>query len=195
MPTFDLGKVTGPQGPQGETGPQGPQGIQGPKGDIGEQGPQGIQGIQGETGAKGDKGDAATINGVNSLNLTTDDSIVCSMNGNTMTLSVPYKTHAGNHATGGSDQITPSDIGAAKIGHTHDDRYYTESEMNTKLSAKQDASSAINTGNIGSQSVNAATYAAYGNNDGDYGMRLRNQGLVSADTTPSTNGQIYWTYG
>lgn len=33
MPTFDLGKVVGPQGPQGiqgERGPEGPQGIQGP---------------------------------------------------------------------------------------------------------------------------------------------------------------------
>ena len=44
MPTFDLGKVIGPQGPQGiqgERGPEGPQGIQG------ERGPEGPQGIQG----------------------------------------------------------------------------------------------------------------------------------------------------
>ena len=32
---------------------------------------------------------------------------------------------------------TLSDIGAAKSGHTHDDRYYTESEVNTKLSDLQ----------------------------------------------------------
>lgn len=33
---------------------------------------------------------------------------------------------------------TPADIGAAASSHTHDDRYYTESEMNTKLSGKSD---------------------------------------------------------
>ena len=32
---------------------------------------------------------------------------------------------------------TLSDIGAAESGHTHDDRYYTESEVNTKLSDLQ----------------------------------------------------------
>lgn len=58
MPTFDLGKVVGPQGPQGETGPQGPQGIQG---ETGAQGPQGVQGEQGPQGAKGETGAAATI--------------------------------------------------------------------------------------------------------------------------------------
>lgn len=31
--------------------------------------------------------------------------------------------------------VTPDNIGAAATGHTHDDRYYTESEINTELSA------------------------------------------------------------
>lgn len=53
----------------------------------------------------------------------------------------------------------------------------------------------IDTKNIGSQSVNNATYAAIGNYDQDYGARLRNQALVAADTTPGANGQIFWTYG
>lgn len=63
MPTFDLGKVVGPQGPEGPRGPQGEQGIQGPQGPQGiqgiqgEVGPQGPQGIQGETGLQGPKGD------------------------------------------------------------------------------------------------------------------------------------------
>lgn len=35
-----------------------------------------------------------------------------------------------------SINVTPSSIGAAPSSHTHDDRYYTESEMNTKLNAK-----------------------------------------------------------
>ena len=58
MPTFDLGKVVGPQGPQGETGPAGAQGIQGEKGDKGD---QGIQGAQGPAGAAGAQGPAGTI--------------------------------------------------------------------------------------------------------------------------------------
>lgn len=35
-------------------------------------------------------------------------------------------------------EITPANIGAAVTSHTHDDRYYTESEIDTKLSAKSD---------------------------------------------------------
>lgn len=41
-------------------------------------------------------------------------------------------------------------------GHNHDNRYYTESEIDTKLSSKQDSSTAITTSNIGSQSVSYA---------------------------------------
>jgi len=43
--------------------------------------------------------------------------------------------------------------------HNHDDRYYTESEINSLLSGKQDAATAITTSNIGSQSVNYANSA------------------------------------
>lgn len=38
------------------------------------------------------------------------------------------------------DKPTPSDIGAAASGHTHDELYYTETEMDKKLSDKADAS-------------------------------------------------------
>ena len=43
--------------------------------------------------------------------------------------------------------------------HNHDDIYYTETEINTKLNAKQDADTAITTSNIGDQSVKFATNA------------------------------------
>lgn len=36
---------------------------------------------------------------------------------------------------------TPSSIGAAPSSHTHDDRYYTETEINNKLSSKADLDS------------------------------------------------------
>ncbi|MDU6856068.1 MAG: hypothetical protein E6370_17265 [Clostridiales bacterium] len=36
--------------------------------------------------------------------------------------------------------VTPGNIGAAAASHTHDDRYYTETEINTKLNAKANTS-------------------------------------------------------
>ena len=36
--------------------------------------------------------------------------------------------------------ITPAGIGASASGHTHDDRYYTESEIDSKLTGKSDTS-------------------------------------------------------
>ena len=35
--------------------------------------------------------------------------------------------------------LSPADFGAAEDGHTHDDRYYTETEMDTKLAVKAPA--------------------------------------------------------
>lgn len=42
--------------------------------------------------------------------------------------------------------ITPAGIGAATSSHTHDDQYYTESEMDTKLNAKANLASPALTG-------------------------------------------------
>lgn len=53
----------------------------------------------------------------------------------------------------------------ATAGHTHDDRYYTESEMNTKLNGKANSSHTHNYAGSGSaggtaNSVNGLTFAA-----------------------------------
>lgn len=40
----------------------------------------------------------------------------------------------------GDINLTPANIGASAEGHTHDDRYYTESEVDTKLNGKANAS-------------------------------------------------------
>jgi hypothetical protein len=85
----------------------------------------------------------------------------------------------------------------AAASHNHDDRYYTESEVNNLLNGKQNADSAINTSNIGSQSVNysnSAGSAIYAANSNNYGQVLRNQGLSSSAATPSVNGEIIWQY-
>ena len=87
---------------------------------------------------------------------------------------------------------TANEVGAAPSGHTHDDRYYTEAEVNNLLAAKQNASTAITTGNIGSQTVNKAKYAS---GRSSTGAVLRNEALYTSDTTPTANGQINWTYG
>ena len=71
-------------------------------------------------------------------------------------------------------------------------RYYTEGEVNNLLAAKQNASTAITTGNIGSQTVNKAKYAS---GQSSTGAVLRNEALYTSDTTPTANGQINWTYG
>lgn len=58
---------------------------------------------------------------------------------------------------------------------------------------KQDASTAITTSNIGSQTVNKAKYATDGVAVGT--PALRNQSFASAEATPTVNGQICWVYG
>ena len=85
----------------------------------------------------------------------------------------------------------------AAASHTHDDMYYTEGEVNNLLNGKQNANTAINTINIGSQSVNysnSAGYATYASVSNNYGQVLRNQGLSSSAATPSANGEIIWQY-
>ena len=129
--------------------------------------------------------------------------------------------HASTHAKDGSDPITPADIGAytkgetdtllqnkADVGHTHDDRYYTEAEVNSLLAAKQDAASAINTGNIASQSVNYANNANYANGAGNadtvdgwhmnldsYGWGIKpicaGTGGMTTGSTGLSNGHVY----
>lgn len=66
----------------------------------------------------------------------------------------------------------------------------------TDLVTKQDVSTAINTGNIGSQNVAYASYARYATSDTEAGtLGLRNEYFAAVDTTPPYNGNICWKYG
>lgn len=99
----------------------------------------------------------------------------------------------------------------AEANHTHDDRYYTEAEVNNLMAGKQDASTAINTGNIDSQSVNYANSANYANgagnadtvdgwhmnlDPGSWGIKpiCAGTGDMSAGSTALADGHIYLVY-
>lgn len=121
-PKGEKGDV-GPTGPTGATGPQGPKGEtgpQGPKGDKGDTGPQGPVGATGPQGPKGETGPAGKETKVDS------------------TLKVSGAA-ADAKATG--DALA----GKAAASHAHDDRYYTEAEMDGKLAGKSNTGHTHNT--------------------------------------------------
>ena len=121
-PKGEKGDV-GPTGPTGATGPQGPKGEtgpQGPKGDKGDTGPQGPVGATGPQGPKGETGPAGKETKVDT------------------TLKVSGAA-ADAKATG--DALA----GKAAASHTHDDRYYTEAEMDGKLAGKSNTGHTHNT--------------------------------------------------
>lgn len=103
----------GADGPQGTTGPTGATGAQGPQGTIGATGPEGPagpagpQGLQGLQGDTGPQGDTGAA-GTTSWTGITDKPV----------------TLAGFGITD-----------AAPLVHTHDDRYYTETETDTLVAA------------------------------------------------------------
>ena len=121
-PKGEKGDV-GSTGPTGATGPQGPKGEtgpQGPKGDKGDTGPQGPVGATGPQGPKGETGPAGKETKVDT------------------TLKVSGAA-ADAKATG--DALA----GKAAASHTHDDRYYTEAEMDGKLAGKSNTGHTHNT--------------------------------------------------
>ena len=73
--------------------------------------------------------------------------------------------------------------GKANASHTHDDRYYTESEMNTKLNGKANSSHTHNYAGSGSaggtaNSVNGLTFAAQTTDPGAGSALTTNKVLI-----------------
>lgn len=64
-----------------------------------------------------------------------------------------------SYINGKADGVYQPKGSYAASGHTHDDRYYTESEMNTKLAGKSNTDHTHNTSSIGVGSVNYAGWA------------------------------------
>lgn len=71
--------------------------------------------------------------------------------------------------------------------------WVTESQLSSGLATKQNASTAITTSNIGSQTVDKAKLATDNVATGTAG--LRNQYFSTSEQTPTVNGQICWVYG
>lgn len=85
----------------------------------------------------------------------------------------------------------------ADADHTHDDKYYTESEVDNKLASKADTSHNHSATNITSGTLSIARggtgYTAIA--DTTYTTaRYRASALVSSTTNPTTNGVINWIY-
>jgi peptidoglycan/xylan/chitin deacetylase (PgdA/CDA1 family) len=99
---------TGPAGPAGATGAPGPAGAKGDTGDPGPQGPAGATGAQGPTGATGPQPPLGAAGAGSDIALRSTDS-------STTNARTPL-SHAGSHATAGSDPIAPGVIGAEVAG-------------------------------------------------------------------------------
>lgn len=103
-----------------------------------------------------------------------------------------------NYIKGKTDGVYQPKGSYAASGHTHDDRYYTESEMNTKLSGKSNTDHTHkNVNDIGNNKPTTFAYSKSGMNYGDYswlagwnGYELRavnkNQ-FATADHTHNTS--------
>ena len=137
----DIGALQGPEGPRGPQGAQGPAGPQGEAGVTGAQGPQGIQGVQGPAGPQGEQG----IQGPSGLpgKSAYTAAVEAGYSGtetayNEALANVPAAT-AHLARTNNPHGVTAAQAGAAPISHTHDERYYTESEANALLANKAPA--------------------------------------------------------
>ncbi len=93
---------------------------------------------------------AITVDGVK-----TDNIAVKGLGSAAYTNSGAYATAGHGHSISGITGLQAALDGKAAAGHTHDDRYYTETEMNTKLAGKANSSHSHGAGDISSVNANA----------------------------------------
>lgn len=186
-----VGKLQGPAGPQG---PAGEQGVQGPKGDTGAQGPQGeqgVQGIQGPQGAAGPEGPQGPAGVSGQDGKSAYRTAVEGGYAGTETAFIDALANVPGHVQDTTKHITAAERskwnGKAEGSHTHDDRYYTESEMDTKLAGKSDTGHTHTPASIGAApaSHTHSEYApaySYGTED------------LTAGTSELATGKLYFVY-
>ena len=109
---------------------------------------------------------------------------------------VPTSRTVNGKALTANISLSASDVGAAASGHNHDDRYYTETEINTKLADKADVSDIPDAlSDLASDSTHRtvtdaekATWNAKSDFSGNY------NDLTNKPTIPSISGLATETY-
>lgn len=93
----------------------------------------------------------------------------------------------------GDDGVPYADIeGYSKTGHIHDERYYTEAEVNTLLAAKANTNHSHAAASLGAGALNAGVVAATG---GDYSTsRLRNMYFTTFTPEGLADGVVCFVY-
>ena len=199
-PKGDTG-ATGPQGPKGDTGDTGPQGAtgatgpkgdpftyadfteaqltalkgeKGEKGDTGATGPQGPKGDTGDTGAQGPQG-ATGPQGTAGRGVS---SMTCDSGSNLWTVT---------YTDGTSDSVTGPSIPALSSSVSS-----TSTATAATSSAVKQAYDLANAAMP--KSGGTFTGAAYALSGAGTAAQLRNTALYAAETDPTVNGQINWTY-
>lgn len=184
-PTGPQGPIgnTGPQGPTGPTGLTGPQGPIGPTGPQGPTGPEGPEGDVGPTGPQGPPGDA-TAAGIHDLN---DVTITAAASGD-------FLRHNGTQWVDSPIQV--SDLPS----HTHDDRYYTESEIDALILGRAAASHSHAAADVTSGSFSVArggtgrdalTAGSFLTGNGTSAITLRTPSEVLSDIGAAASGHTH----
>lgn len=88
---------------------------------------------------------------------TTDNIAVKGLGSAAYTNSGAYATAGHGHSISGISGLQAALNNKSAVGHTHDDRYYTESEMNTKLAGKANSSHTHGSGDITSLDASKLT--------------------------------------
>lgn len=219
-PKGDTGD-TGPQGPKGDPGSQGAQGPTGPQGEQGSPGKNAtINGVNALTIETGDGLEAEMSGGVYRLKMAGGSDMAAhiartdnphGVTAGQIGAAAANHTHTAGQISGLPTSLPASDVypwakqpnkptysasevGAAGSNHNHDDRYYTEAEVNnlltaiknrlTKLEGSVDMAKLVYTLSCNGISGSTVTYA-----NADF-IVVKPVGFVSSTTSNSSAGNV-----
>ena len=219
-PKGDTGD-TGPQGPKGDPGSQGAQGPAGPQGEQGSPGKNAtINGVNALTIETGDGLEAEMSGGVYRLKMAGGSDMAAhiartdnphGVTAGQIGAAAANHTHTAGQISGLPTSLPASDVypwakqpnkptysasevGAAGSNHNHDDRYYTEAEVNnlltaiknrlTKLEGSVDMAKLVYTLSCNGISGSTVTYA-----NADF-IVVKPVGFVNSTTSNSSAGNV-----